>query len=223
MNSVPIVNHVMHVGESHHPWQAPPIERLEVRGHTPSGVRVVPGTLPGVSARPGQALLNRPHHLVYCLPDELAWVETQRVRNAWQSALDELAGALRELGRYSDRLAVAGREAANPLTPTVIHLHLPPDRFYSPTYFWTADVPDVKRWKAERHTPKMVILGGSPAAQTHCFLCPDDAAWERVSGLHRAVQQSRQAWADLIKRLGTYAEAREDGRYSVLQPRMVLL
>lgn len=222
MSDIQIVNHVMHVGESHHPWQAPPIERLEVRGHTPSGVRVTPGTLPGVTGRPSQRLLNRPDHLVYCLADDLAWAEAQQARNAWQRALDELAGALRELGRYSDRLAETGKAAPNPLTPTVVHTHLPPDRFYSPTYFWTADVPDLKRWQVERHTPKMVVFGGSPAAQTHCYLCPDDAAWKQIAALREAAQKARQAWADLIKRLGTYAEAREDGRYTTLQSRLAL-
>lgn len=223
MNGTALVEHVMHVGESHHPWKASPIERLDVRGHTPSGVRVAPGTLPGVTARPGQSLLNRPDHLVYCLPDEFAWAEAQQVHTAWRHALDALAGTLRELGRYADRLVEAGKDAPNPLTPTVVHTHLPPDRFYSPTYFWTADVPDLKRWQTERHTPKMVVFGGSPAAQTHCYVCPDDAAWERVTGLHKAAQKARQAWLDLLKRLGTYNEARGDGRYTTLQPRLALL
>lgn len=216
METTLIVTHVMHIRAIHHPWNAFSIERLEVRGHTPSGVRVVPGTLSSVTARPGHILQNRPDHLVYCLADESAWAEVQHVRTTWQVALDELADGLRELGRYCDRLAETDKEAANPLTTTVIHLHLPPDRFYSPTFFWHGDVPDMKRWKAERHTPKMVIFGGSSAAQTHCYLCPDDLAWERVAELHCAAQKAREAWSDLINRLGTYAEAREDGRYATL-------
>lgn len=214
MNSIAIVEHVIHVGEARHPWKAFPIERLEVRGHTPSGVRVVPGTLLGATARPGQRLLNRPDHLVYCLPDELAWTETQRVRDAWQVALDELASALRDLGCYSDRLAEADKEAPNPLTATVLHTHLPPDRFYASAFFWGGEVPAVEQRAATRHTPKMVILGDHSAAQTHCFLCPDDASAKRIAELRVVAQQARQAWNVLIKRLGTYAEAREDGRYA---------
>jgi hypothetical protein len=207
-----LVSHVMHVGEAHDPWRANPIERLNVVGHTPSGVRVTPGTLPAVTARPGQTVLNRPDHLVYCLATEEAWAEAQQIRDAWQAALDRLAGALRELGRYDERLAAAGKGAVNPLTPSVIHLYLPPDRYYAPTYFWTGDVPEVRRAEADRHTAKMVKLkGGYPAAQTHCYLCPDDPAWAGIEGLHAAAVAARQAWQDLLTRLGTYAEARADG------------
>ncbi len=213
--TIALVPHVLHVGELHHPWRAAPIERLKVLGDTPSGVRVEPGTLPGVTARPGQAILNRPDHLVHCLPDEDAWAEAQQVRDAWQAALDALAGALRELGRYDERLAAAGKGAANPLTPSVIYLYLPPDRRYSPTYFWTGDVPEVRRALAERHTAKMVRLkGGYPAAQTHCYLCQDQPAGARIEALHAAAVAARQAWRDLLTRLGTYAQARADGRYA---------
>jgi hypothetical protein len=131
--TVALVPYVLHVGESHHPWRAAPIERVKVLGDTPSGVRVEPGTLPGVTARPGHGVLNRPDHLVYCLPGENAWAEAQQARNAWQAALDALAGALRnpdegrgEQGRYDQRLAAAGKGAPNPLTRNVIHLYLPP-------------------------------------------------------------------------------------------------
>ncbi len=138
----------------------------------------------------GHGVLNRPHHLVRCLPGENAWAEAQQTRDAWQAALDALAGALRnpdegrgELGRYDERLKAAGKGAANPLTPSVIHLYLPPDRRYSSTYFWTGDVPEVRRALAERHTAKMVKLkGGYGAAQTHCYVCQDEPAGARIKG-----------------------------------------
>jgi hypothetical protein len=209
-----LVDHVLHTAESHHPWKADHIERLAVRGHTASGVRVTPGTLSGTTARPGQAVINRPDHLVYCLVDDGAWAEAQRVHGAWQAALDALASALRDLGRYDERLAAAGKDAANPLTPTVIHLYLPPDRYYAPSYFWSGDVPALRHAAAERHTAKMVKLGDYPAAQTHCYLCPDAAAWAHVEELHAAAVTARRAWCDLLKRLGTYAKARADGRYA---------
>jgi hypothetical protein len=119
-----------------------------------------------------------------------------------------------DLGRYDERLAAAGKDATNPLTPTVIHLYLPPDRYYAPSYFWSGDAPALRRAAAERHTAKMVKLGDYPAAQTHCYLCSNDGAWARIKALHAAAVAARQAWCDLLKRLGTYAEARADGRYS---------
>jgi hypothetical protein len=209
--AIALVPHVLHVGESHHPWRAAPIERVKVVGDTPSGVRVEPGTLPGVTARPGQAILNRPHHLVRCLPGEDAWAEAQQTRDAWQAALDALAEALREQGRYDERLKAAGKGAPNPLTRTVFHLYLPPDRRYSPTYFWVSDVPGVRRVEAERHTAKMVRLkGGYPAAQTHCYVCQDEPAGARIEALHAAAVAAWQAWRDLLARLGTYAQARAE-------------
>ncbi len=208
-----LIPHVLHVGESHHPWQAPPIERLEVLGNTPDGVRVVPGTLPAVTPRPGQRVVNRPDHLVVCLPDEAAWVEVQAARALHQTTLDALAAALRDYGRYDERLA-ASQGDPNPLTPTVVHAWLPPDRYYAPTFFWDGAVPEIVRKRAEAHTPKRVSSGGVHLMQTHCYLCPDDAAWKHIAGLYQAAVSAAAAWRALLARLGTYAEARTDGRWT---------
>lgn len=208
-----LVSHVLHIGESHHPWQAPPIERLEVLGDTPDGVRVVPGSMPGVTARLGQRVVNRPDHLVVCLPDEAAWAEVQAARALRQTTLDALAAALRAAGRYDEWLA-ASRNGSNPLTPTIVHVALPPDRYYAPTFFWDGAVPQVVRKRAEAHTPKRVSSGGVYLAQTHCYLCADDAAWERIAGVYQAAVSAAAAWHALRARRGTYAEARADGRWS---------
>lgn len=76
-------------------------------------------------------------------------------------------------------------------------------------------MPDVRRALAERHTAKMVKLkGGYGAAQTHCYLCEDDPAGAHIEALHAAAVAARQAWRDLLAHLGTYAQARADGRYA---------
>lgn len=85
-----LVPFVLHVEPARHPWNADQIERLCTAGHTPSGVRVTPGTLPSVMGRPGQTMLNRPDHLVYCLPGDAAWTDVQQARDTWQAALDAL-------------------------------------------------------------------------------------------------------------------------------------
>ena len=224
MSHIQIVNQVMHIVEGHHPWKADQIERLEVHGHTPSGVRVSVGTLPGVTARPGQTVINRPDHLVHCLPDDFAWADAQHVRDTWQHALDALADELRAAGRYDLRLAEAGKGAPNPLVPTVAYAVLPPDRYYAPVYAWNGDVPTIIRASVEHHTPKMIkLVNHTPIAQTHGFCCPDAAAWRKIEARIAEAKRAREAWLELLKRLGTYQEARKDGRYSALQPRLALL
>lgn len=222
--TIPIVPHVLHIGDSHHPWQAPPIERLTVHGDTPRGVRVQPGRLPGVTARPGQRQINRPHHLVYCVPDEATWTEVQRLHAAWQAGLDDFAAALRAQGRYCDRLAGAGADAPNPLTATVLWLYQAPDRHYQRSYVTTGAVPVVSRQTVTRHTPKMLVCANADMlAQTHCYLCPDDAAWQDVQARAATARQARVAWDLLLTRLGTYAQARADHRYATHQAQMVLV
>lgn len=219
-----LVNHVMHIGDSRHPWRAPTIERLAVHGDTPRGVRVAPGTLPGVTARPGQRQINRHDHLVLCLPDEAAWIETQRLHAAWQAGLDECAAALRAQGRYCDRLTTAGADAPNPLTATVLWSYQPPDRHYQRSYVATGTVPIVSRQTVTRHTPKMLVCtNGDMLAQTHCYLCPDDDVWNDVQARAAAARLARAAWDLLLTRLGTYAIARADDRYATHQAQMVLL
>lgn len=218
-----IVPHVLHIADSHHPWQAPSIERLTVCGDTPRGVRVQPGTLPGVTARTGQRQINRPDHLVACLPDDAAWMEVQRLHAAWQAGLDALTAALCTQGRYCDRLAAAGQDAPNPLTATVFWSYHPPDRYYQRSYVATGAVPVVSRQSVTRHTPKMLVgPSGDMLAQTHCYLCPDDAAWIAVQTRAAAAREARVAWDALLTRLGTYAQARADHRYDTHQAQMVL-
>lgn len=203
------IAHVLHVADSHHPWRANRIERLTVLGFTASGVRVAPGTLPGVTVRPGHTVLNRPDHLVSCLVDEDAWRSAQCAIAHWQAALDAFAQALRDLGRYDVRLQHAGSSAPNPLTPTVFHLYQPPDRTYGPNYVTTGDVPTIQRMQVDYHTPKMLkAVGDYPAAQTYCYLCPDDAAAERITTRRAQAVAARDAWRTLIRQFGTYAEAR---------------
>lgn len=222
--TITLVPHVLHIADSHHPWQAPPIERLLVCGDTPRGVRVQPGTVPGVTARPGQQQINRPDHLVFCVADAAAWADVQRLHAAWQASLDALAAALRAHGRYDNQLTAAGATARNPLTATVFWIYNAPDLYYPNTHVATGAVPVVSRQSVTRHTPKMVVAtGGDMLAQTHCYLCPDDAAWIAVQARASAARQARVAWDLLLTQIGTYASARADHRYATHQAQMVLL
>lgn len=202
----PIVPVVLVVAEQRHPWKLAAIERFETTYHTATTVRV---------ADPTGALTKQQAH-VYCLPDDAAYTDAEACRAVLQSAIDRLADELRTLGSYAQRLVEAGgeRHAPNPLTPWVIEAR-DPDQDNG--WIFCHAVPQVARHAIVGHTPKM-LLRAEPYAhkvnQHDHFVCPDDAAWQRVEALHRAAEQAASDWETLKRRLGTYSEALGDGRYT---------
>lgn len=215
-----IVPHVLYVAEQRHPWRLAPYERLVVRYHTSTTVSMMFGTVDGV-VRPQASKkgVTKQQYHVWCLVNDRAWERAQAVRAALQHALDALADELRHLGRYADRLAEAGgvKQATNPLTPTVISVDDPDG---PAGYFVSRPVPRIDRRRVNSHTPKMLRCQSSynpnietPHNQSDHFVCPDDAAWERIEALHQAAEEAAGEWERLKRELGTYQAALADGRY----------
>ena len=210
--SPPIVPSVLHIGEQRHPWRLPTIERWETRYHTPTTLRC---------RKPDGGELTKHQHQVYCLPDDAAWERAQQARAALQAANDVLADGLRQLGSYARRLAEAGgiKRAPNPLCTTVISAPHPDET--DEGYCFSRLVPRVERDEHDRltsHTPKMLHIerDGKPWSTTHQrdrFVCPDEAAWERIQALKAAAQERAHQWEKLLSELGTYQDALADGRY----------
>lgn len=216
----PIVPNVLHVSDQRNPWQLAPIERLATRYHTPTTVATEFGTVDReVRPTPGKAGLTKHQHLVWCVPSDGAWQRLLDSRAALQQALDALAEELRRLGNYTSRLEKAGGFKAAPprLCPTVIEA---PDPDSSELSYWFSNpLPRIERKEISTHTPKMlnVVRDGKPWSTTHQrnhFVCPDDAAWQRVSELHQASEDAHTAWQKLLHELGTYDQALADGRYT---------
>lgn len=216
----PIVPNVLHVSDQRNPWQLAPIERLATRYHTPTTVATEFGTVDrGVRPTPGKAGLTRHQHLVWCVPSDGAWQRLLDSRAALQQALDALAAELRRLGNYASRLEKAGGLKAAPprLCPTVIEA---PDPDSSELSYWFSNPPPrIERKEISTHTPKMlnVVRDGKPWSTTHQrnhFVCPDDAAWQRISERHQASEDAHTAWQELLSELGTYEDALGDKRYT---------
>jgi hypothetical protein len=203
----PAALHVLAIGEQRGPWRLAPISRLEVAYHTPCSVRV---------RKPDGMLKTMPQAEVFALETEADWALAQREYAALQTALDELAADLRTLGAYSRRLEQADREAANPLSPTVIRTSLDPDTPPLPRARWPMfALPRLNRYGLERHTPKMLyyaegydLVWQSNAGQANHILCRTDADWARVTARMRRVQRAQGAWWLLLATLSTYQECR---------------
>lgn len=87
------------------------------------------------------------------------------------------------------------------------------------SYFISDPVPRLGREQIRSHTPKMLHVerDGKPWSTTHQrgqFVCPDDAAWERITALRDAVLEAMTQWKQLLRELGTYRDALADGRYA---------
>jgi hypothetical protein len=207
----PIVPDILLFDEQRHPYRLPDAQQLPVRYGTPTTVRV---ELAGQSVTKQQAQ-------VWCIPDDAAWERLVEVHQAFQAALDTLAGALRTLGSYPQRLKEAGgmKQAPNPLAPTVILAQDPDDvgRWWSQL----GRVPLIRRFTVAQHTPQMLRLVESMAticAQRDHFVCPTDADWERVQAAHQAAEDARRAFERALTELGTYDQALHDGRYQQEPP-----
>jgi hypothetical protein len=204
----PIVPTVLFTNDQRHPWRLASIERWSVIYHTPETVRCKKRT-------GGQ--ITKHQHQVYCLPDDPAYEAVQAMHTTLQAALDALAGLLRELGSYNEKLKAAGgvKAAPNPLTPTVIAVD-DPDGFYAPSMIFSRRVPTLRRYTVERHTPLMIKLTESLAtisSQKDHFVCPTQADWERIQVLHGTAEEAAKRWESLLGDLGTYKQALDDGRY----------
>lgn len=214
----PAALHVLAIGEQRGPWQLPPLHRLEVIYHTPATVRV---RLPDRSPK------TFPQADVFALETDGDWALAQRDYAGLQVALDELAADLRTLGAYSRRLEQAGREAANPLSPTVIRTSLDPDVTPPARATWpTFAPPRLNRYGLERHTAKMLYYaeGHDPvrqsnAGQANHILCRSDADWARVTARMRRVQRALGAWWLRLATLSTYQECRyRKAGYGLTEP-----
>jgi len=205
----PRVPEVIQFGEPATAYSVPALTRLTVLYHTPTTVRV--------QAEGGAASLQPAQ--VGALPDEAAWTAAQAVSRQYQTTLDALAAALRELGRYDTRLGAAAAwvaAQAEPLCPTVIEAKDPASRSWS---HWgpRGKPPTVLRHAVDRQTPKMLHLTSSGvssaalSAQSQYFVCPTDDDWTRVDALHNAVRATAAAWLAFMTRLGTYSDPLPQG------------
>lgn len=207
--SEPIVPTVLLVGDQRSPWRLAQLERVSVRYHTPTTVRIGAGK--------AEASKHQTH--VYCLPNDAAWEEIQAAQASLQQQIDALADGLRGRGSYASRLEQAGglKNAPNPLSATVISAPDPDDA--DADYWYNNLAPRAERITVTSHTPKMLHIDrdGKPWSTAHQrdhFVCPDDAAWAQIEALHKAVEAKAQAWQQMLLHLATYQVALADGRYT---------
>lgn len=218
---VPIVPHVLIIGDRRISYAPAPLIRAETIYDTAETVRV---------KRPDGREETKHQHHVYCIPDDAAWATLTAAHEAYAARLTDLANALRQLGRYDKRLEAAGglKKASNPLTATVIGASDPDARVgwvHDPWYLTY-----IQRKAITRHTAKMLFYHYNPgdeiessSAQDGYFVCPDDESWARVEALHRAAQEAQHELTGVLNRLGLYKIALADGRYTPAPPTPVEL
>jgi hypothetical protein len=202
--SPPIVPHVLIVGDRLHPYKLPPIERHEVLYSTATQVKLSGGK-------------SKAARLVYCIPNNNAWIEFQEWYELLQTALDKLADNLRSLGHYPDRLKTLGDNAPNPLTETVICAPSP-DYNHSPGWNpWNVYPNKRERKTVSKHTPQMLKLIGDRlqeyATQADHFCCPNSIAWHKFGNLQNAALFQSKCLLKFLDSLGTYEQALTDERY----------
>ena len=208
---VPIVPYVLLVEPRLSPYEPAPLVRMEVLYETDATVRVQVGDL--------QRTVLHTH--AYCLPSDTAWIEIDAAHAAYGVALTSLAGHLRALGRYHNRLEAAGGfgAAPNPLTASIISCPKPDERLTSTMSSEPWRLPTTARHTVVRHTAKMLYwrdkeTDETPSAQDHFTVCPDDAAWAAVQELLAACAVARDALLMLLTRYGTVQEALANGRHT---------
>jgi hypothetical protein len=202
--SLPIVPHVLVVGDRLHPYKLPPVERQKVLYSTATQVKLSGGK-------------SKAQRLVYCIPNNETWIEFLEWYELLQTALDKLADNLRSLGHYPDKLKALGDNACNPLTETVICAPSP-DYNHSPS--WNAwDVYPNKRERktVAKHTPQMLKLHSDSlqeyATQADHFCCPNSIAWHKFGNLQNAALFQSKCLLKFLDSLGTYEQALTDKRY----------
>ena len=208
-----IVPQVLVLAGQPNPYQLPDRTIADLLGHT---AEMVSCRYPD-----GRARKHRQEN-VYCLPHPEAAAQVEAALTRYQQTLSAIADELRQLGTYEQRLAEAGgiNAASNPLTPTVIFA-AEPDGYHAPSFDHALKVPRADRCTVRNHTAKMLRIEGSAATisgQQQYFVCPDDTAWERLQQHHAAAREAHAALVALLAELGTYQEARADGRYGQPMP-----
>lgn len=206
---VPIVPHVLIIGERKGYYLPPPITRAETVYDTPTTVRV---------RLPDGRQTTEQQHKVWAVPDDAAWAEIEAAVQAFGARLAELADVLRRLGRYAERLAVwkDAKTTPNPLCPAVARID---DPDVTGTNWWLTSwhVPRLERRPVVRHTAKMLTGDAMPNAyfftQAGSFVLADDADWAAVEAAHAAAEQAVRDAEALLNRLGTYQDAL-DGRHA---------
>ena len=205
----PIVPHVLIIAPRPGIYVPPPLTRAATIYTTATTVRCRPDAGADLPLR---------QHLVWCLLDEAAWAEAQMLHAAFAERLTALAAALRQAGRYDQRLAANGGIKAQP-SPLCLRVAVAddPDAPYPSTWWLTPwHVPSVKQRPVERHTPKMLSAGGIGSdtfPQDGAFVLLDEAAWTQIHTAWWAVQEAAERMTGFLTRLGTYQEAVTDGRY----------
>jgi hypothetical protein len=202
--SPPIVPHVLVVGDRLHPYKLPPVERQEVLYSTATQVKLSGGK-------------SKTQRLVYCIPNNEAWIEFLEWYELLQTALDKLANNLRSLGHYPDKLKALGDNASNPLTETVICAPSP-DYNHSPSWNpWDVYPNKRERKTVAKHTPQMLKLHRDSlqeyATQADHFCCPNSIAWHKFGNLQNAALFQSKCLLKFIDSLGTYEQALTNGRY----------
>lgn len=213
-----IVPWVLVIGERTRYYRPATIERLEVDSETAHQLRIKGRGKGQVRGR------NVWQDKAYCIPSEQEWFEVLRRHDRFEEALDELGTYLLHLGSYAKNLAAAGgiKKAPNPLCPSVISCKDPETdsgngTLNLPWFLYTTET----RYKLLVHTPKMLRYNHqfdgkgyeSITTQDNTFCCPDDAAWEKFQALRATAIAASNQLQDYLKQLGTYQEAKHDGRY----------
>jgi hypothetical protein len=207
---VPNVSSVLIIGERSGYYAPPVLVRAETIYDTPTTVRV---------KRPDGKEETQSQHKVWAVPTDQAWTAIEAATAAFSAALDSFAAVLRELGRYDRRLAENGgikQIPTGPLCPSVARADDPDAKNQRSWWLSPWLVPHLERKPVTRHTAKMLAsgdIGSYVFAQYDSWLLADDAAWERVQAARQACTDAAAAAEQLLRRLGTYDEALDDGRH----------
>jgi len=214
-----IVPSVLVIGDRTRCYRPAPIQRLEIDSETAHQLRLKGREKGQTKGR------NVWQDKAYCIPSDQEWFEVMRRHDWFEDALDELGTCLLRLGSYAKNLAAAGgfKKAPNPLTTTVIRCQDPEtdDRSRGLNLPWEVYPRQVYRFTQVAHTPKMLRYwlegehwsGESITSQDDTFICPDDATWEQFQAFRAAAISASNHLQDYLKQLGTYQEAKQDGRY----------
>lgn len=213
---IPIVPHVLIIGERRSHYLPPSLIRAVTIYDTPTTVRLqMPATAKGGARQETQV-----QHKVWAVPDDTAWSEIEAACAAFGGRLEDLANLLRRLGSYPTRLAAwKGKTAPNPICSSVARID-DPDKPGSGWWLSAWWVPRLERKEITRHTAKMLSsgdIGSYVFSQEGCFVLADDADWAEVESAHQAAEGAAKAMEHLLARLGTYQDAL-DGRHTQPAP-----
>jgi hypothetical protein len=194
------VPYVVLVRSRDFPYVPAEIRKAEVLYSTVHTVRI---KLAGVTP------YNIPSKDVFCLPNEEAWSEVETAHKNLAIALNAIAQKLRALGSYGSQLEKAGgiQKAPNPITPLVVRTEDPDCLRWGSECLGPHDPPLMAAIQIESHTATQLRLSsGKRIAQAGTFCCTEDD-WEELKLLLKVTQSRAKYLEDILKNLGTYAEA----------------